>query len=223
MQSTPTQKVLGQLIIKGIYMEILQWQTCKYCEKSEWFLRLTSKGLCDNCNKILSSRIKRAIQIISKTTEKIDQAKRLKTKLSQLSLIEDAVDKHIFPLERKGIKAINQTSYSILKQVKNWRDEIILEYLDDLLNKVKIKVKKTKAEELKINAYSEVLKAITELKDKVSKTDIISNFEIKVKQQIDEIILNALHDTTNSTKNQIILESDLNQKERINKLFAYWV
>ena len=179
--------------------------------------------MCDNCNKILSSRIKRAIKIISKTTETIDKAKMLKTKLSQLSLIEDAVDKHIFPLERKGIKATNLTSYQILNQVKNWRDEIISEHLNDLLNKVKIKIKKSKTEELKKNACSEVLKKITELKDKVSKTDIISNFEIKVKQQIDEIILNAYLDTTNSTENQINIESDLNQKERIHKLFVYRV
>ena len=205
-------------------MEIAQWQTCNYCEKTEWFLKLTSDGLCDNCNKILLSRIKQAINIISKTTEKIDKAKMLKTKLSQLSLIEDAVDKHIFPLERKGIKATNQTSYQILNQVKNWRDEIILEYLNDLLNKVKIKIKKFKTEELKINVCSEVLKKITELKDKVSKTDIISNFEIKVKQQIDEIILNAFLDTTNSTENQInVGGSDFNRKERIRKLFVYRV
>ena len=204
-------------------MKTLQWQTCNYCEKTEWFLRLTSDGLCDNCNKNLSSRIKRAIQIISKATETIDKAKGLKTKLSQHSLIEDVVDKYIFPLERKGIKAINQTSYQILKQVKNWRDEIISEYLKDLLNKVKIKVKKAKTESLKINAYSEVLTKIAELKDNISKPDIISNFETKVKQQLDEIILNVFHNTTNSTENQIIVESDLNQKEHFHKLFVYWV
>ncbi len=195
--------------------EILSWQTCNYCEKSGWLLSLNGDGLCDNCNRMLSSRIKRTIQIISKTAETIDKAKTLKTKLSQLSLIENTVQKNIIPIEEKGIKALNQTSSEILDQIKNRRDEAILEYLKDLLNKAKIKVEKMETEESKINAYAEVLNKITELKDTVSKTQIIIDFEIKVKQLIDEIELNASLDASNSTENQIVVENDMNQKERI--------
>ncbi len=200
--------------------EILSWQTCKYCEKSGWLLSLNSDGLCDNCNKTLSSQIRRTIQTISKTTETISRVKRLKTKLSQLSLIEDTVQKHILPLERKGIKATNQTSYQILEQVKNLQDEIIAEHLKELLSKAMTKAEKAKTEELKKNTYSEVLKKVTELKDKVSKNDIISNFEIKVKQQLDEIKLHVFHDATNSNEDQITIENDLNQKERMPEFFV---
>ncbi len=195
--------------------EILSWKTCNYCENSGWLLNLNSNGLCDNCNRILSSRIKRTIQIISKTAGTIDKTKRLKTKLSQFSLIENVVQKQIIPLEKKGIKSTNQTSFEILEQIKSWRDEIISEYLKDLLSKTKIKVEKTMNEELKIKTCLEVLHKIAELKDKVSKTDIISNFENKVKQLLDEIKLNTFHDATNSTENQNIVENDINKKEQI--------
>ncbi|MCP4269258.1 MAG: hypothetical protein GY777_27430 [Candidatus Brocadiaceae bacterium] len=200
--------------------EILSWQTCNYCESSGWLLNLNSDGLCDSCNKILSSRIKRTIQIITKTSEAIDKVKRLNTKLSQLSLIENVVQKRILPLEKKGIKSTNQTSFQILEQVKSWRDEIISKHLEDLLSKTKIKVEKTMTEELKANSYLEVLNKITELKDKVSKTDIISNFENKVKQQLDEIKLHTISDATHSSESQIMAENDMKRKEQIPELFV---
>lgn len=198
--------------------EILSWKTCKHCEKSGWLMSLNADGLCDNCNKILSSRIKRAVQVISKTVDTIDSAKRLKTKLTQLGIIEDVVRKHILPLEEKGIKATNQTSSEILGQTKNWRDEIISENLKELMSNTKIKIEKAGTEELKINVYSEVLKeiaALKDLKDKVSNSDIISDFENKVKQQIDDIKQNTFHAAAGTTENQTIIVSDLNQKERI--------
>ncbi|MHC4267577.1 MAG: hypothetical protein ACYSTS_03850 [Planctomycetota bacterium] len=185
-----------------VNQKLVSWQTCNYCEKSGWLLILDSDGLCDNCNRILSSRIRRTIQIISKTAETIDKAKRLKTKLSKLCLIEDVVQKQILPLERNGIKATNQTSDQILEQVKNLRDEVISEYLKDLLSKAKTKVEKAKTKELKINAYSEVLKKITVLKDKVAKTDIISNFEIKVKQQLAKLLISGIMKKTKAMNQQ---------------------
>ncbi len=201
--------------------EIPSWYTCNYCEKT--VLKLTSDGLCEGCDRILVPQVRRVVQTIMESDEKISRSKKIETKLSQLEFIENTVKNYLLPLEEKGIKATNQTSDQILDQVGNWRDEIIVKYLKDLVRKVKIKIKKTKSEELKITTCSKVLKEITELKEKVSKNDTIFKFETKVKQLIDEIKLNAFHGATNSTQNQTIVESDSNQKELIHKSFVYWV
>ncbi|MFQ5715270.1 MAG: hypothetical protein ACE5GU_14680 [Candidatus Scalinduaceae bacterium] len=186
--------------------------TCKYCEKSSWFLRLTSDGLCESCDRILGLQVRRAVQIITESDEIIGKSKKLETKLSRLELIENTVKNYLLPIERKGIKAASQSPDEVLDKVAIMREEIIINTLQEYLNKAKDKAEKAKSAKSKINAYSKALQKITELKNKVSNPDIISNFESKVKQLLDNIQPNAFSDATKTAEKQKIKERELNQK-----------
>ena len=165
--------------------------TCKYCKKSGWFLRLDNAGLCNSCIQILAPITNRAAQIIEESDKIIEKSKKLETKLSRLDLIEEVVKEHFLPYERMGIQVANQTGHQVLEKVAIMREEIIVNTLQEYLNEAKDKAEEAKSEKSKINAYSKVLQKITELKNKVSNLDIISNFESKVKQSLEEIQPNA--------------------------------
>jgi hypothetical protein len=161
--------------------------TCKYCKKSGWFLRLDNAGLCNSCLQILAPITNRAVQIIEESDKIIGKSKKLETKLSRLELIEKVVKEHFLPYERMGIQVANQTGHQVLDKVAIMREEIIVNTLQEYLNKAKDKAEKAKSAKSKINAYSKVLQKITELKNKVSNPDIISELELEIKQLLDHI------------------------------------
>jgi SPP1 gp7 family putative phage head morphogenesis protein len=161
--------------------------TCKYCKKSSWFLSLDNAGICKSCSQTLAPIINRAVHIIEESDNIIEKSKNLETKLSRLDVIEKVVKEHFLPYEKMGIQVANQTEYQVLDKVAIMREEIIVNTLQEYLNKAKDKAEKAKSAKSKINAYSKVLQKITELKYSVSNPDIISSLENKVKLQLNQI------------------------------------
>lgn len=160
---------------------------CKYCGKSGCFLSLTDAGVCDNCAQILQPQVNRAVDIVMESVEIVNRSKNLATQLSRCEVIEEIIDKHLRPLEEKGIETLKggQTPSGVLAYVRDFRDKIILQSLKEALEEAKTKAETAKTP--KRNAYANVLQKIAKLKDKASDPAPIADVESEAKRLMKQI------------------------------------
>lgn len=97
---------------------------CKLCDRSGWFLSLSSRALCQRCEPFFQLDFRQRVRIIQDSQEIIKASRNLDTKLSRIKV---AID-HLAALqeyERRGIETIQpEPSEAIRNYVRRREEEI---------------------------------------------------------------------------------------------------
>ncbi|MBM4274864.1 MAG: hypothetical protein FJ134_10470 [Deltaproteobacteria bacterium] len=109
--------------------------TCKWCNKSGWFLSLTANGLCKNCDPIVVLNVSQATRIINESVTLIEKSNNLDTQLSRCNVII-IKSEELLPYEQRHINTINPKPSELISQYIKKKDDLILKSIDQDLDKI---------------------------------------------------------------------------------------
>jgi len=163
---------------------------CKYCGRSGLFLKITSKGLCNSCNPIVTMDIMRSINILNDSLKIVEASKKLDTKLSRCDLIIK-ITSAMIKYEECGIPTFDPLPSVLLKKYTAMRDQIIFDTFETDFNNLRYKIEVISNAKTKVNMLSKLLLEIRNYKLKANNPKILDTIEQQVSQLIQKIQLSS--------------------------------
>lgn len=99
---------------------------CKRCGKKGFFLSLHPNGLCEECNTFVVSDVYERVRCIRDSMKVMDKSKNISTRLSRCDVILEHAQA-LLEYEQLGIPTIDPSPSSLISELVEERDEIIIE------------------------------------------------------------------------------------------------
>jgi len=117
---------------------------CKWCGGKGFFVRIDSNSLCKKCENHAPLRI---IPSAKQVKHFIDAADVVKTTTSKITNYDTAIYYAglILPYEKKGIPTCNPPPSDIIKQCNAFKDEVIVEEMQQICTKALDRVSSAKS------------------------------------------------------------------------------
>lgn len=159
---------------------------CKLCNKKGFLFFVNERGLCSNCQSIISNETTQKIRIINDCIELIDKSKNMQTRLSRCDLLLEHANTLLI-YENKGIQTISTLPSELIKEYTTMRDQIVLDSVtidvEKLLNKAEIS-------DTPRTIINEINKAILKIRE--GKKELLDQSKL---DQIEQQVLNLKHKT----------------------------
>jgi len=97
---------------------------CKLCERSRWFLNLTTFGLCKSCAKLLGEEVQSRYRLISKSIRAIEHSMRPDAKVARCGVIIEHAEA-LLKYEGRGLPFDLDQPSELLATYRRLRAEII--------------------------------------------------------------------------------------------------
>jgi len=141
--------------------------TCKWCEKSGLFLKLSNNGLCNTCEMIIISEITKKAQHINESSEIIQKSSNTDTIISRFDSIVSILES-LQKYEAKGITTLTPPpSKSLEKMSPEERDNHIVYGLEKELEKLKLELLELKTESGRVNKIRKVYTRLQEYRNQM--------------------------------------------------------
>lgn len=163
---------------------------CKLCGRSGLFLKVTTNGLCNNCEPGVVVEVNSRFRVIKESMELAETGKTLDTRLSRCELVIEHAQA-LMKYERLGIKTTNPPPSVIASTYQAKRKEIMIQGLLDEARKTMGKVEVVTSPKSKINLLSKLLLLIREHKSKIPSDKQIDELEKRVATTISQVQLGA--------------------------------
>lgn len=156
---------------------------CKLCGKKGIFLSLSNNGLCKGCDPIVVLEVTQKARIIQDCLRIIDESKKMETRLSRCDLLLDHA-KQLLKYEIKEIDTFDPSPSQLLKEYTPMRDQIVVEGVDDEINKHITKAEISSTVRTKITNAEKALLSIEQGKKLIKDLSKLKSLETKVKSFI---------------------------------------
>ena len=166
---------------------------CKWCDRSGWFLRLNSVGLCNNCSPLVNFDVQQRLRILNDSINIVNESKNLDTRLSRLDLLLEHANS-LYRYEQRGIPIVEPLPSAILEQFRGRKDQIILETLRTITEEAEKKSATVITASSKVSSLTKALLKIREYKDKMDNKKSLIALEKKVTDMIHKIQLQGYLD-----------------------------
>lgn len=161
---------------------------CKWCDRSGWFLRLNSVGLCNNCSPLVKFDVQQRLKILNDSINIVNESKNLDTRLSRLDLLLEHANA-LYRYEQRGIPVVEPSPSAVLENFRGRKDQIILETLRTITEEAKKKSATVTAASSKVSSLTKALLKIREYTDKVDSKKSLTVLEKSVTNMIQKIQL----------------------------------
>lgn len=165
---------------------------CRNCQRSGWFLSITSDGVCHDCQNGISLEVANRVRIIKESEEIIGRSKNLNTKVSRAECIIQQIEA-LSRYEDKGIPTVKPTPSALLKQWQQQRDAIILDDINAVLNEANAKAASSKSDKVKHGAFLRVFSKIMTFRNNLTDPtglDQVQNEVLRTTLELEERIDN---------------------------------
>jgi hypothetical protein len=136
--------------------------TCKYCDRSGFFLSVDTNGLCNECKQRILLPLIRNVQILKESIELAQNGKTFSTRLSRCDLaIEKA--RELLPVEKKGIPTVEPNPSILLEELLQMREAIIEEEVRSVIDKASKKSEVSASQRTKETALTSALIKVEEI------------------------------------------------------------
>lgn len=166
---------------------------CKLCGKKGIFLSISSNGLCNNCDPILVLEVTQKARIIQDCMRIIDDSKKMETRLSRCDLLLDHA-KQLLKYEIKEIDTFDPSPSELLNEYTPMRDQIVVEGVDNEINKHITKAEISTTIRTKITNAEKALLSIEQGKKLIKDLSKLKSLELKVKSFIHSTKLQSFLD-----------------------------
>lgn len=167
--------------------------TCKWCNRSGWFLTTDERELCANCSAIVGVEINQRARIIINSLAVVKESKDLETRLSRY----DLALQHLAPLiryEQRGVATLTTKPSILIQQITALREKMICEMILADFNSIQERIALGESVRSSVNKLSKLLFQTHELRSAAKKQEALANIETAIKHKIDEIQLSAFLD-----------------------------
>lgn len=142
---------------------------CKHCGKAGLFLRVSNLGMCQNCHAFVTMDMSTRIKQINESVAIMKKTKVPETFVSRLDFIIENYQK-LTEYERMGI-VVSQSKPSLtLNKMIESRDSVIVEFLEDALVDLRVKLLSLKTEKAKKNQVQKFRDTVESLIQSLRKT-----------------------------------------------------
>lgn len=97
--------------------------TCKYCGRSGWFLKLSNDGLCDPCTAAHVPVIVRGFEVMKESMELVRDSKNIDTRISRCGVILDNAER-LLKYERRGLTPVDPLPSELIETYSALRDHL---------------------------------------------------------------------------------------------------
>lgn len=164
--------------------------TCKWCNRSGWFLSLSEQGLCKTCHPAIAIEASQRARVLLESDKIAQQTAKLDTAVSRYDLaIEHAQALERF--ERRDIETINPPPSSMLRTLRDRREALIASLLEKEVEAALQKVAVLRGTTAKVNALSNVLLRVQAYIGKVRSPQLLAALEKTLKDHIQATHLGA--------------------------------
>jgi hypothetical protein len=164
---------------------------CKWCGKSGFLFSVNENGICPNCQNFIKMDIQNRIRILFDSLKIVKDTKNIDTFISRLDLIIQH-SKELIKYEEKGIPTTDRPPSEIYNYFQSKRDSIIVDKLEtEYISLNKSLELPSVGSKKKVNDLNKLLLKSMEIKPKLKNSEILSNFENKIKRQINNIQFNS--------------------------------
>ena len=149
---------------------------CKWCDRSGWFLSVTSQGVCKNCAPVIAIDAESRARVLKESAEIIRSSKKPETRLSRCDLIikyASALERY----ERRGITVLETPPSTIISRFKNVREQILAEAAQSTADAARAKASVASTVKSKVGILSKALLAIREYAAKSERPDGLAQIE----------------------------------------------
>jgi len=108
---------------------------CKWCDRKGFFLSTNEFGLCKSCALEVVVDVQNQSRIIGDCIKLVDQSKKFDTRLSRCELLIEKAEA-LLKYEQKGILTINPPPSNLLMEYKPKYDQIILDDVIEMSDKM---------------------------------------------------------------------------------------
>lgn len=154
--------------------------TCKWCNRSGFFLSVNSLGVCSNCNTVIVMDINQHARIATESIEIINKSKQIDTVLSRFQVAEEHL-KLLLPYEQKGIPVLTEPPSALIKSLNRQKQRSISGKIKDEVTELLNKYKVTPTEKGKLNLLAKYLLKIQEYKRKINAYKELEDVENQIK------------------------------------------
>lgn len=163
---------------------------CKYCGKKGFFTSVDSNGLCNVCAPRVLHDIKQRFRVLQDSLRMAQEGKTFKTRLSRCDLLLEHAQ-HLLTYEQKGIPTFAPSPSEILEEFGKYRDQIVLEEAQAIVDKAKEKADIATTPKTKHNALANGLLKAKEIFEQSHTPGIGNEIEIELKQNIFQTALDG--------------------------------
>jgi hypothetical protein len=100
---------------------------CKLCDRSGWFLSLSSNDLCNSCESFFQLDLHQRVRVIQESQEIVKASMRLDTKLSRIQVAIDHL-RALQNYERRGIETVQPPPAEAISQYERRRQEEVFDH-----------------------------------------------------------------------------------------------
>ena len=164
--------------------------TCKFCQKSGWFLSVSPDGLCPACEMPVYQAINSQIRVLQSSVKIAGSTKSLSTMLSRFGVAMDSC-RELVPYERRGIPTTETAPRSLLAMIENDRRAAVLEWIE---GEVSAAVKKSEAATTpaaRLRPFSKLLEHISTIYASVPDMGGLEELEVGVRRAMDQTRLRS--------------------------------
>lgn len=172
---------------------------CRWCNRSGWFLSLSSSGLCNNCSPVVNLEASQRIRIINDSIKILSESRNLDTKLSRLSVLLEHANA-LLKYEQRGISISNPPPSHFINKFGNMCDQIIADSLGAETTIASSKAAVAVSTSTKVNTLSKVLLRIREYKARTSNPSSLNHLERQVQTEIQRYQLDGYLDSANKAE-----------------------
>ena len=186
---------------------------CKWCGRSGIFLPVNNNGICQNCEKFIQLEVNNRIRILNDSIKLVKDTKNVDTLISRLDLIIQQTNE-LMKYEEYGISTVNPPPSHINKNIRESRDSIIIDHLNEEYNSTLSKVELPGiTSRRKITALNKLLIKNADTKEKLNDSALIDGLDNKIKSDINRIQFDSLMDDAKKA------EFKNNKKTALNKYY----
>ena len=164
--------------------------TCKFCQKSGWFLSVSPDGLCAACEIPVYQAIKSQVRVLQSSLKIAGSTKSLSTMLSRFGVAMDSC-RELIPYERRGIPTTETPPSSALGIIENNRRARLLEWIEEEISAAVKKSEAATTPTARLRPYSKLLEHISTIYAAVPDMNGLEDLETATRRAMDHTRLRS--------------------------------
>ena len=160
--------------------------TCMLCEKSGWFLKTTSDGLCIPCHERVEREVTSGLGVIQQSLKIASTTKKLDTMLSRLDVAQDAC-RNLLGYERYGIPTLTTPPSELISEIDDDRRTMVLEWINREFSGAETKSAAATTPTAKARPYTKLLETIGSIEDPIADNPQVKKVNVDVRQRLDQV------------------------------------
>jgi hypothetical protein len=164
--------------------------TCRLCNQSGWFLKVSRNGLCKNCEPVWRMDLEQHQRILTESLKIIENSTNIKTQLSRIDVAKRSAEA-LRRYEQCGVQTTATKPSEIIRQLDSVRIDVATQYVRDQLTKARAKSQNAVGVAGMTSPFSKIIDSIGELYSVLPDVPQIKQLETEARNEMDRARVRA--------------------------------